>query len=115
MVEKDIQQELMKNGPVQAAFRVYKSFMSYKSGVYQRKWWNFWDKILGGHAVKIVGWGTQPASLTRPSVDYWTIANSWSTNWGENGYFKIKRGVNMCGIESNIYTGLPKLKNDLKY
>lgn len=104
---EDIQKEIISRGPVQAAFRVYKSFMSYKSGVYQRHWWNVWDFMMGGHAVKIVGWGTTD---TYPHVDYWTIANSWDTTWGEEGYFRIKRGVNMCGIENNVYAGQPLLK-----
>jgi cathepsin B len=103
---EDIQKDIMSRGPVQAAFRVYKSFMSYKSGVYQRSWWKFWDFMMGGHAVKIVGWGTTD---TDPPVEYWTVANSWDTTWGEKGYFKIKRGVNMCGIEGNVYAGQPLL------
>ena len=82
--------------------------MSYTSGVYQRRWWKVWDRIMGGHAIKIVGWGTQKNKIEK-NVEYWTIANSWDTTWGENGYFRIKRGVNMCGIESNVYAGLPKI------
>ena len=111
---QDIQLEIMRNGPVQAAFRVYKSFMSYTSGVYQRSWWKVWDTIMGGHAIKIVGWGTQVDSSTNKSVDYWTVANSWDTSWGEQGYFRIKRGVNMCGIESNVYAGLPLIEERVK-
>ena len=65
---------------------------------------------MGGHAIKIVGWGTQVDSSTNKSIDYWTVANSWDTSWGEQGYFRIKRGVNMCGIESNVYAGLPLIE-----
>ena len=46
------------------------------------------------HEVVIVGYGTESG------IDYWIVRNSWNTNWGENGYFKIKRGVNQCQIES---------------
>jgi len=96
---QDIQAELMKNGPLQVAFEVRKSFMNYKSGIYQHHWWQFWDQVLGGHAVKLVGWGEENGT------PYWTIANSWSTSWGEDGYFRIKRGSNECGIESMVYGG----------
>ena len=61
---------------------VFSSFMNYKSGIYSRPFLDF--NFLGGHAVKIVGWGVEGG------VNYWVCANSWSTNWGENGYFRIK-------------------------
>lgn len=100
---EDIQKAIMTDGPVEAGFEVYKSFMSYKSGVYQREWWQFWDELMGGHAIKIVGWGTEDGT------DYWLIANSWGTTWGLDGFFKIKRGVNECQIESTVYAGHPDL------
>eukprot|EP00701_Giardia_intestinalis_P001120 XP_001704944.1 Hypothetical protein GL50803_6369 [Giardia lamblia ATCC 50803] len=34
-------------------------------------------------------------------MDYWIARNSWGEEWGENGYFKIIRGSNECGIESH--------------
>jgi len=97
----NIQRELMTNGPVQVAFMVYKSFMSYKSGVYQKHRFEFIPE--GGHAVKLVGWGTEQGT------DYWLVANSWNTNWGMDGFFKIKRGGNECGIEKMgpPYAGMP--------
>jgi len=96
-----MQQELMTKGPVQVAFTVYSSFMSYKSGVYQKHWYEFLPE--GGHAVKIVGWGTENA------VDYWLVANSWGPAWGLDGHFKIKRGSDACGIETQgpPYAGGP--------
>eukprot|EP00217_Crustomastix_stigmatica_P000310 CAMPEP_0183820322 /NCGR_PEP_ID=MMETSP0803_2-20130417/64584_1 /TAXON_ID=195967 /ORGANISM="Crustomastix stigmata, Strain CCMP3273" /LENGTH=324 /DNA_ID=CAMNT_0026065219 /DNA_START=32 /DNA_END=1006 /DNA_ORIENTATION=+ len=102
---EDIQKAIMTDGPVEAGFMVHKSFMSYQSGVYQHHWWMFWDSIEGGHAVKIVGWGTDADS----NEDYWLIANSWSESWGEKGYFKIKRGTNECQIENQVYAGHPAL------
>lgn len=30
------------------------------------------------------------------------IRNSWGTNWGENGYFRIVKGQNSLGIGSQL-------------
>lgn len=97
----NMQKEIMTNGPIQVAYIVYKSFMSYTSGVYQKHWYEILPE--GGHAVKILGWGTEA------QVDYWLVANSWGPDWGLEGYFKIRRGNNACGIEKMgpPYAGLP--------
>ncbi len=42
-------------------------------------------------------WGTDANG-----VAYWLIANSWDTWWADAGYFRIKRGVNLCGIENYV-------------
>ena len=34
---------------------------------------------VGGHAVKIIGWGVENG------VDYWLVANSWNTQWSDKG------------------------------
>merc|ERR1719362_2567615 len=49
----NMQKEVMTNGPIQVAFKVYKSFMNYKSGVYQKHWYELLPE--GGHSVKLVG------------------------------------------------------------
>jgi len=97
----NMQKEIMTNGPIQVAFKVYKSFMSYKTGVYQKKIYEIVPE--GGHAVKIVGWGTDNG------VDYWKVANSWDTTWGEAGFFRILRGKDQCGMETlgPPYAGMP--------
>jgi len=95
-----IQTEIQTNGPVEAAFTVYSDFLTYKSGVYHHTS----GSALGGHAIKILGWGTEN------NVDYWLVANSWNEDWGDKGFFKIKRGTNECGIEQSIVAGLPVVK-----
>ncbi|KAL5013652.1 hypothetical protein ScPMuIL_007922 [Solemya velum] len=85
------------SGPVEAAFSVYADFPSYKSGVYQHET----GELLGGHAVKILGWGTEEGT------PYWLVANSWNEDWGLKGFFKILRGQDECGIESEIVAGDP--------
>ncbi|EPB68440.1 papain family cysteine protease [Ancylostoma ceylanicum] len=91
-----IQRDIMKNGPVVAAFTVYSDFMQYKSGIYKHTV----GGEEGGHAVKIIGWGSENG------VPYWIIANSWNSDWGEDGFFRMIRGENDCGIEENIVAGL---------
>jgi cathepsin B len=35
-------------------------------------------------------------------------ANSWNTDWAEDGFFRILRGKDECGIESNVVAGVPR-------
>jgi len=95
-----IMQEIMTNGPVEAAFDVYEDFLTYKSGVYYYVTGNY----LGGHAIKILGWGVESGTK------YWLVANSWNTDWGDQGYFKIRRGTDECGIEDYIVAGMASSK-----
>jgi len=97
--QEQIQTEIYKNGPVEAAFSVYADFLTYKTGVYKHTS----GQMLGGHAVKILGWGVED------STPYWLVANSWNEDWGDKGFFKISRGNDECGIESGIVAGEPKL------
>jgi len=95
--EDDIKQEIFQNGPVEVAFSVYEDFLGYKSGVYQHTTGDF----LGGHAVKMLGWGVENGT------PYWLVANSWNTHWGDKGFFKILRGSDECGIEDEADFGTP--------
>ena len=95
MTNSGIKNEIHKRGPVETAFSVYEDFMNYKGGIYHHTTGSF----LGGHAVKIVGWGVEEGTK------YWLIANSWSTSWGENGYFRIKEGDS--GIAASGYSCSP--------
>eukprot|EP00080_Pristionchus_pacificus_P020856 PDM80876.1 Peptidase [Pristionchus pacificus] len=95
----DIQKEIMTNGPIVAGFNVYEDFEQYSGGIYA----HHAGKYLGGHAVKVIGWGQENGT------PYWLVNNSWNTDWGENGLFRIIRGTNDCGFEASMVAGLPKL------
>ena len=97
--EANIMQELYESGPVEASFTVYEDFLTYRSGVYQ----HVTGSALGGHAIKMIGWGVENGTK------YWLCVNSWNNEWGDGGFFKILRGNNECGIERSVSAGEPKL------
>jgi cathepsin B len=90
--EEEIMQAIMTGGPVETAFLVHEDFENYVSGIYH----HVTGEMAGGHAVKIVGWGVEDGTK------YWKVANSWNPYWGENGYFRIKKGNNEGGIEDQV-------------
>lgn len=50
------------------------------------------------HSVQLVGVDTE--------TGYWKIRNSWSPDWGEEGFIRIAYGANTCGLatEGGSYT-----------
>ena len=93
---KAIQAEILKNGPVEVGISLFSDFAAYSKGIYQL---TVNESYGGGHAVEIIGWGTEGG------VDYWTVQNTYGTQWGEDGYFRIRRGTNEIGIEQEVIAG----------
>jgi cathepsin B len=94
--EKSVKLEIMKNGPVSAAFEVYEDFLAYTGGIYH----HVTGQGVGGHAVKLIGWGEENG------VKYWLLVNSWNPSWGENGTFRMR--LDECGIMAEITAGKVK-------
>jgi len=96
--EDEIKEFLYGAGPLAAALNA-NPLQTYTSGVLDV---NSTECPSSGinHAVLIVGYGTDPSV----GLDYWIVKNSWGQNWGENGYFRIKRGSGTCGINCYIIT-----------
>jgi len=67
------------------------SFMLYTQGVYN-------DTAClsgeGDHLVAVVGYGVDAVT----SGNYWILKNSWGIQWGEQGWMRLARGFNRCGV-----------------
>jgi C1A family cysteine protease len=109
-----MQQALINYGPLWVSFfagdqtnttykLISKIFNSYTSGIFQPEGCPT-SSYTANHAVVIVGYAVDATT----NISYWKVRNSWGSKWGESGYFRIRRGVNMCGIESDVfYIGTP--------
>lgn len=94
-----IESEIYLKGPVSTSLYIYSDFTLYSSGIYSHQYGNY----LGLLIVKIVGWGEENG------IKYWKVANSWNKYWGEDGFIRILKGVDMCSIESKVVVSLPYL------
>ena len=74
----------LRMGPVIAAMNVPDRFFNYRCGVFCS---DPTDTTIGRHAVEIVDYGN-----TSSGINFWVVKNSWGSCWGENGYFRIRRG-----------------------
>ncbi|PHJ22138.1 cathepsin b [Cystoisospora suis] len=103
---EDIKRDMINHGSVTGAFMVYEDFLNYKSGVYT----HVTGMPIGGHAVKILGWGSvrgraeqRGVSSSDGGVEYWLGVNSWNEYWGDEGTFKIQMG--QAGIDDEVVAG----------
>ena len=87
--------EALKQGPVSVGVAVSDAFVFYTGGVLN-------DPLCGsafeelGHAVVLVGWGTDAQY-----GEYWIVRNSWSNRWGRDGYIYIQIEGNVCGVQTD--------------
>jgi cathepsin L len=96
--ETSLQNAVYQYGPASIAIDAsHYSFQLYKSGIYNEA---ACSSTKLDHEVLAVGWGTDPSA-------YWLIKNSWGTYWGEQGYFRLLRGKNLCGVATDAVIPLP--------
>ncbi|GHE98942.1 hypothetical protein GCM10017786_34990 [Amycolatopsis deserti] len=67
-------------GPVTACMVIYDDFFHYTGGIYRATT----TESNGGHCVALIGWDDEQ--------NCWIAKNSWGTDWGEGGFFRIAYG-----------------------
>ncbi|XP_050211817.1 cysteine protease RD19A-like [Mercurialis annua] len=106
--EEQIAANLVKNGPL--AVGINAAYMqTYMGGVscpyicIKRQ----------DHGVVLVGYGAAGyAPIRFKNKPFWIIKNSWGENWGENGYYRICRGRNICGVDAMVSTVVAAVHTD---
>ncbi|MGB2698048.1 MAG: C1 family peptidase [Candidatus Zixiibacteriota bacterium] len=88
-----IKDKMMNYGPVSVHLDVYSDFYNYGEGIYEHTYGDY----EAGHAVSLVGWGVS-------GVDsFWIGKNSWGSDWGLDGWFKIRMARSGVGIDQDIW------------
>lgn len=99
VTRQKMMEDLFQHGPLTIGFIVYQSWQDFfrtnPRGVYTNAARTRNDRKIGGHAVDVVGWGTDQQTGTF----YWLCRNSYGPGWGDQGYFKIQ--YDFEGIMSN--------------
>merc|ERR1719506_344170 len=80
--------EIYHRGPIACGVDA-DPLLNYESGIAKK------EGEMVDHVVSVVGWGTDPTDGL-----YWIVRNSWGEYWGEMGFFRVKKGSNMMGLES---------------
>jgi cathepsin X len=96
--EHAMMSEIFQRGPIACMTAVSQAFLDYSGGLFKDET----GEMQIRHVVELVGWGTTPKG-----EKYWIGRNSWGNYWGENGFFRIARGVNNLNIEHECVWGVP--------
>lgn len=76
------------HGPVSGAMHVDSDFFDYMGGIYTPEYGSY----VGDHAIEVIGYDD--------TLGCWICKNSWGTEWGEDGFFKISYGE--CGLFTDM-------------
>jgi C1A family cysteine protease len=85
----DMKVWISARGPLVTTMSVYEDFFGYQSGVYHY----VTGDLEGGHCICAVGYDD--------NQQCWICKNSWSSSWGQGGFFLI--GYGECGIDATMY------------
>jgi cathepsin C len=104
--EEKMMKEIAEGGPIVVAFEAPRGLFSYHGGIFTGPKPRAENQGVASlplwqhtnHAIVAVGWGHTMVNGVRHK--YWLMRNTWGKHWGEDGYFRIRRGTDECGIES---------------
>ena len=110
--------EVFKRGPVVVAINAAPDLYYYSKGIFVnngaktitqdssnpflRPW------IFTNHAVVCIGWGEE--NKNGSLIKFWILKNSWGPEWGEGGYFRMLRGVNLGAVENQAVFIEPEME-----
>ncbi|KAJ6640194.1 putative cysteine proteinase, partial [Pseudolycoriella hygida] len=95
---------LVQNGPLSIGINA-NAMQFYRGGISHP------PRILcrsGGidHGVLIVGYGVAEYPIFNKTLPFWIVKNSWGANWGEQGYYRVFRGADTCGVASMVSSAI---------
>lgn len=101
--EQAVMDALVSEGVLSIGITVPAEMVYYDTGVLDVASCEDHREEMIDHAVNLVGYGT-----TEDGVDYWTVRNSWSEYWGDQGYIRVRRGARDCAVSSQV--GYPTIE-----
>lgn len=84
--EETLRQAVAKIGPIAVSINAEpQKFQLYSHGIFDDP---KCDPCDLNHVMLVVGY----------TPEYWILENWWGPDWGENGYMRIRRNSNICGM-----------------
>lgn len=98
--ETAIKHALLNRGPLSVGFNVVGESLYYSNGVLDVDSCtaNTADDL--DHAINLIGWGVDTLD-DGTEAQHWILRNSWSTIWGDEGYFRVRMGERDCGVSAD--------------
>ncbi|XP_016926037.3 cathepsin F isoform X2 [Drosophila suzukii] len=94
--ETAMQEWLLTNGPISIGINA-NAMQFYRGGV-SHPWKALCSKKNLDHGVLVVGYGVSDYPNFHKTLPYWIVKNSWGPRWGEQGFYRVYRGDNTCGV-----------------
>ena len=95
--EQEMMNEIYQRGPISCAIADPAALKVYTDGIF----YDTTGRLEEDHEISVVGWGEENG------VKYWRVRNSWGSHWGEDGFFKVVRGINNINIEGDCTWAVP--------